>query len=160
MKKQINPTIKAHLIRSGFYVLLLLAVCVIPFALAQQRTNKSAIRPAPAQPQTQLLPYDLRPAPAQVGQRISQFPLRSSGPAGVRHLGILPHPRLPEVVLYDQYDNAAATSTSSQNFEPANDPFDSFTADDFVVPSGETWNIEEVDVLGAYFNGLGPADSF
>ena len=38
MKKQINPSIKAHLIRSAFYVLLLLAVCVIPFALAQRNT--------------------------------------------------------------------------------------------------------------------------
>src|SRR4029077_11578638 len=36
MKKQIKPNIKAHLIRSTFYVLLLLAVCVIPFALAQR----------------------------------------------------------------------------------------------------------------------------
>ena len=36
MKKQINPTIKAHLLRSAFIVLPLLAVCVIPFALAQQ----------------------------------------------------------------------------------------------------------------------------
>ena len=41
MKKQINPTIKAHLIRSAFYVLLLLAVCVIPFALAQRNTRSS-----------------------------------------------------------------------------------------------------------------------
>ncbi len=39
MKKQINSTIKAHVIRSGFYVLLLLAVCVIPFALAQRDTT-------------------------------------------------------------------------------------------------------------------------
>jgi hypothetical protein len=36
MKKQINPTIKAHLLRSAFIVLPLLAVCVIPFAFAQQ----------------------------------------------------------------------------------------------------------------------------
>ena len=35
MKKQINPTIKAHLIRAAFYLLLLLAVCAIPFALAR-----------------------------------------------------------------------------------------------------------------------------
>jgi len=42
MKKQINPTIKAHLIRSAFYVLLLLAVCVIPFALAQRNAKQSA----------------------------------------------------------------------------------------------------------------------
>jgi N-acetylneuraminic acid mutarotase len=39
MKKQINPTIKAHLLRSGFYMLLLLAVCVIPFALGQRDTT-------------------------------------------------------------------------------------------------------------------------
>ena len=43
MKKQINPSIKAHLIRSSFYVLLLLAVCVIPFALAQRNTTRRAV---------------------------------------------------------------------------------------------------------------------
>jgi N-acetylneuraminic acid mutarotase len=43
MKKQINPNIKAHLIRSAFYVLLLLAVCVIPFALAQRNTTKRSV---------------------------------------------------------------------------------------------------------------------
>src|SRR5436190_2970411 len=40
MKKQINPTVNAHLIRGAFYFLLLLAVCAIPFALAQRDTNK------------------------------------------------------------------------------------------------------------------------
>jgi hypothetical protein len=35
MKKYINLTIKAHFIRGVFYLLLLLAVCVIPFALGQ-----------------------------------------------------------------------------------------------------------------------------
>src|SRR5690242_20671944 len=48
MKKQINPTIKAHLIRSAFYLLLLVAVCAIPFALAQRNTAKPSI----AQPKT------------------------------------------------------------------------------------------------------------
>src|ERR1044072_8250396 len=43
MKKQIKPNIKAHLIRSAFYVLLLLAVCVIPFALAQRNTNRRTV---------------------------------------------------------------------------------------------------------------------
>jgi hypothetical protein len=42
MKKQINPTIKAHLLRSALIVLLLLAVCVIPFALAQ-RTSRGKL---------------------------------------------------------------------------------------------------------------------
>src|ERR1700730_7956796 len=45
MKKQINLTIRAHLIRGTFYLLLLLAVCVIPFALAQRTTVKGN-RPA------------------------------------------------------------------------------------------------------------------
>ena len=40
MKKQINPTIKAHLIRGALYLLLLVAVCAIPFALAQRNTLK------------------------------------------------------------------------------------------------------------------------
>jgi hypothetical protein len=39
MKKQTNPNIKAHLLRSAFYVLLLLAVWVIPFALGQRNSN-------------------------------------------------------------------------------------------------------------------------
>src|SRR5262245_66499955 len=43
MKKQINPTIQAHLIRSAFYLLLLVAVCAIPFALAQRNTIKRGL---------------------------------------------------------------------------------------------------------------------
>src|SRR6266496_3325049 len=40
MKKNTNLTIRAHLLRGAFYLLLLLAVCVIPFALAQRTTVK------------------------------------------------------------------------------------------------------------------------
>ena len=40
MKKQINPTIKAHLIRGAFYLLLLVAVCAIPFALARAKHGR------------------------------------------------------------------------------------------------------------------------
>src|SRR6476619_2484753 len=43
MKKQIKPHVKAHLIRGGFYLLLLLAVCVIPFALAQRTVSKRTL---------------------------------------------------------------------------------------------------------------------
>jgi hypothetical protein len=52
MKKQINPTIKAHVIRSAFYLLLLLAVCAIPFALAQSRSRGTifATHAVPANP--------------------------------------------------------------------------------------------------------------
>jgi hypothetical protein len=216
MKKQINPTVKAHLIRSAFYVILLLAVCVIPFALAQRNTTRHSVAkpkmaantkvaatgkqatgapassgavgtahaPPPAQgPAVQReLPYDVHSAPANAlkfpystvrdrntpttsrptgtAKRISQAPLKFSGPTGTHTFRILPQPRAPKVVLYDQYDNGSGAATSSQDFEAANDPFDSFNADDFVVPAGQTWNITEVDAQGAYFNGAGPADSF
>jgi hypothetical protein len=36
MRKQTNPSTKAHLLRSAFYLLLLLGICAIPFALAQR----------------------------------------------------------------------------------------------------------------------------
>ena len=44
MKKQINPTIRAHLIRTAFIMLSFIAVCVIPFALGQQ-TGKEPLAP-------------------------------------------------------------------------------------------------------------------
>jgi hypothetical protein len=47
MKKQINPTIKAHLIRGAVYLLLLIAVCAIPFALAQRNVGKQTVMRAP-----------------------------------------------------------------------------------------------------------------
>src|SRR5262245_17488904 len=47
MKKQINPTIKAHLIRGAFYLLLLVTVCAIPFALAQRNKLSSTKTQAP-----------------------------------------------------------------------------------------------------------------
>jgi subtilisin-like proprotein convertase family protein len=63
-------------------------------------------------------------------------------------------------VLYTQYNNADASGTSSQNFEAANDAFDDFLADDFTVPTGESWSIASVNAQGLYFNGTGPAASF
>src|SRR6266487_4695230 len=48
MKKQINPTIKAHLIRGAFYLLLLVAICAIPFALAERNVVKPSVTKLPA----------------------------------------------------------------------------------------------------------------
>jgi len=45
LKKQIRPNVKAHLHRGALYLLLLLAVCVIPFLLAQRNMTKED-RPA------------------------------------------------------------------------------------------------------------------
>jgi hypothetical protein len=50
MKKQTNSTIKAHLIRGAFYLLLLVAVCAIPFALAQRNASKRSMAKPAAQP--------------------------------------------------------------------------------------------------------------
>src|SRR4029077_4567436 len=44
MKTQTNPTIKAHLIRGAFYLLLLLTMCVIRFAQAERDSGKSSNR--------------------------------------------------------------------------------------------------------------------
>src|SRR5436305_1302974 len=40
MKKQTKSTIKAHLTRGAFYLLLLIPVCAIPFALAQRSSTE------------------------------------------------------------------------------------------------------------------------
>src|SRR6266481_5349311 len=46
MKKQTNPNIKAHLLRGAFSLLLLVAICAIPFALAERNTIKPVRIPA------------------------------------------------------------------------------------------------------------------
>ncbi|MFN0277955.1 MAG: M36 family metallopeptidase [Pyrinomonadaceae bacterium] len=63
-------------------------------------------------------------------------------------------------VLYDQSNNVSTNGTSSQDFETANDAFDNQAADDFVVPGGQTWTLQQIIANGLYFNGSGPADSF
>ncbi len=172
MKKQINPTIKAHLIRGAFYLLLLLAVCAIPFALAQRNATKP---PMPSKPgvaakmhvsasarDTALTAATHAQQPKIPAMDASQLPKSSTGFMGAPSFRLLPVPKLPAVTLYDQYNNAGTTGTNSQDFETAFDAFDDFTADDFVVPAGQTWNITEVDVQGSYFNctTCGPAASF
>ncbi len=183
MKKQINPTIKAHLIRSAFYLLLLVAVCAIPFALAQRNATKSSV----AKPYTaanakfaaaaaqgtklsgvhskaaaasqlnagsRLLPYDVRGVPDL--PRVSELPQTTSGVRAAHVIPIPRAPKAPQVVLYDQYDNASATATLCATF----DDFPTFgadLADDFVVPAGQTWNVQSIDADGIYFNGPGPA---
>ena len=39
-------------------------------------------------------------------------------------------------------------------------PFNSDLADDFVVPTGQTWNVQSIDADGVYFGLDGPANSF
>ena len=194
MKKQINPTIKAHLIRGAFYLLLLVAVCAIPFALAQRNATKQGVASkfavAPAargaaqatklagvrsnvasqlnvasqskaalQPKTgsQLLPYDVRGVPDL--PRRSEHPQRTSGARAAHVIPVLRPPKAPQVVLYDQYNNAGSLATFSGTFSDFTG-FDADLADDFVVPGGQTWNVQSIDADGVYFNGFGPANDW
>ena len=64
-------------------MILLLAVCVIPFALAQRDTQKTVTR--------------------QDRSVKTQFPKISSAVTGARSMKLLPMPKLPADILYDQY---------------------------------------------------------
>jgi hypothetical protein len=75
-------------------------------------------------------------------------------------LALLPLSNASALVFYDQYDNIGTSSFPSQDFETALDNFDAQGADDFVVPSGEVWNLDEVDVHGDYSSGSAPSESF
>jgi hypothetical protein len=61
-------------------------------------------------------------------------------------------------VLYDQIDQTSPQSINSQDFPTANDQFDAVNADDFVVPPGETWNLDSALVRGTN-SGSGAATS-
>jgi hypothetical protein len=65
----------------------------------------------------------------------------------------------PWPVLYRDKGTDSGSGAISQNFEASYEAYDSAAADDFTVPVGSTWTIREVDVIGAYYNGSGPADS-
>jgi len=61
------------------------------------------------------------------------------------------------VLLWDQTDNPAGGNVGSQDFEPLVSIFDDEAADDFVVPAGSVWSVEEAFVSGGYNPGGGPA---
>ena len=175
MKKQFNPPIKAHLIRGAFYLLLLLAVCAIPFALAQRnmpakKVAAAAVRSgAPASLAGSKQAKQQRPAviprsqgempndavPFAAASRTSALPLRNVA-TGFHPLRVLPPPKAPQIVLYNQYNNAATTVTLSATFTDF-PTFSADLADDFVVPGGQAWNVQSIDADGLYFNGAGPA---
>ncbi len=160
MNKQ-PTTVRTYLLR-GAFLLSLAFVIVMPLALGQTRSRGSKPSVAAAQ-----MPQVAPPSTGAVTHRpsvpalpASQLPKTTSGPAGAHRVQIPPVPQLPQVVLYDQYNNAGFNATSSQDFEPAFDPFDDFTADDFVVPGGQSWSVESVDADGTYDGFTGPALSF
>ena len=163
MRSRSTHPIRAHLIRGAFYLLLLLALCVIPFALGQRNSNKQRAVTSPpvatnTNPTAMGMPAD---APAFTGaarftgavvgesKSRSHVPRTSSVPIGVHSLPVLPTPKAPQVALYDQYNNSANSLTLSATFNDV--PQDnSDLADDFVVPAGQTWNVQSIDANGMY----------
>src|SRR5947209_3909719 len=122
MKKKPNP-------RSAFYNPRLTIICVLcltgglialagaphKFSQAQKSPRTSNVAPRP--------PVD------------GSVPTTTS-PVNIHAPAHRPAPKSPQVVLYDQYDNAGLTAISSQDFEPAFSAKDSELADDFIVPAG------------------------
>ena len=87
------------------------------------------------------------------------LPTTSSGKRPVHVPAAVPlSPSAPIVfpVLYTQVDNDSGIGVVSQDFETANDGFDSEGADDFVVPPGVTWAVMSVTANGAVFQRRGP----
>lgn len=87
---------------------------------------------------------------------------QASAPSSGRNIGGVAAPAASLAVLYDQYNNPGTSTISSQDFETSLDSYNDQAADDFTVPSGQSWQVNEVDAQGVYFNGNspGPAASF
>src|SRR5207249_11583606 len=141
MNKQ-PTTIRTYLLR-GAFLLSLAFIIVIPLALGQTRSGGSKPSMAAAQ-----MPGVARPSaaarPAVPALPASQLPKATSGPAGAHTITVPPAPQAPQVILYDQYNNAGTNATSSQDFEASLDAFDDELADDFVVPGGQSWSVETI----------------
>ena len=128
-------TLRTYLPR-GAFLLSLAFVIVMPLALGQSR-NLAGKQSAAA---SGLMP------PA-------------TGSAGAHSLPGLPMPQAPQVVLYDQYNNGGPNATRSSTFSDLPD-FGTDLADDFVVPAGQTWNVQSIDADGSYLYGPGPANDW
>ena len=144
-----SPVIRAYLLRGALYLLLLLGACTIPLALAQRNAAERS---------------DVKASPAIGVSRNLKCSCRTRN----CRIVIPPIPAAPAIILYDQTNNPAPTPPpppsngviTSQDYEPEFDNYDSFAADDFVVPAGQIWNITEMDVIGESSEPPAPPDSF
>jgi hypothetical protein len=78
--------------------------------------------------------------------------LSNSGPVAAKPV------HKPFTMLWNQNSNFGS-GVNSQNYESSMEAYDDAGADDFVIPTGQTWLISEVDVTGSYTDGSGPASS-
>ncbi|MBL7149718.1 MAG: T9SS type A sorting domain-containing protein [Candidatus Cloacimonetes bacterium] len=77
---------------------------------------------------------------------------------GAHNTGTFIHNPGTRDILYEQLANISEEGgISSQDFEASFDAYDAEGADEFVIPVGETWTINEVVILGTY-SVTGPCD--
>ena len=68
-------------------------------------------------------------------------------------------PAAPAVVLYDQYDNAGRELDLVAELRGLVRPLRQRAGRRLRRALGQTWNIDQVDAAGVYYNGAGPAAS-
>lgn len=81
----------------------------------------------------------------------AEAPARSAGQGGVLLASALQQPgalAAANLLLYDQTSDPAGNGVPDQVFEAAFDAYDSEAADDFIVPAGSTWLVDEVRTVG------------
>jgi hypothetical protein len=135
MKKQINPNVKAYPVRAALYLLLLIAICAIPFALAQSRsrgTKQGVGKPAVKLKVTHAQ-HSLRSSPAGLCSNYTTSTSTDSIVPGDTDTGnhcddcttaiMLPFP----VSLYGiSYTTANVSSNGNLQFDSSASDFDSF----------------------------------
>ena len=123
---------KTHLIRGATYLLVLIAICVIPFALGQRSTSWNTAQLPPTSSDSGRGALAFRNLPAD-------FPLWDQ---------------------YNSPATEPPVNIGSQDFEPASETLDDQAADDFVFTYPFNNCITAVRVMGEYSEGGGPASSF
>jgi hypothetical protein len=82
-----------------------------------------------------------KPSPVKAAS-LSGYSFSDNTPGGVLKAG--------SEVLYSQFDYDAGNGVPSQNFETAFDAYDCDAADDFTVPGGKIWTVDEIEVKYVY----------
>src|SRR5215471_492734 len=145
MKKQINPTIKAHLIRGAFYLLLLVAVCAIPFALAQRSATKRNVVNVTRTPSvlksTAAPPASLAtrvPKAPQAAKIVRHAPRPSAASLGGKRVAKIAARLLHPFILNSVYMLDDGSAEDGVGFGNGAQNFESLWMNQFDVISGQT----------------------
>ena len=160
MKKQLNPTIKAHLIRSAFYFLLLLGVLAIPFALAQrQNSSKHKLKVAAAPAHSASVPAGNRVDHASGMSLVKTFQLTSRNVTDNK----------PEAMTFTPLTNAHEIDLTRAGIMPIpfNMPWLRPAPDGAVIGTANAYMATTADVVppsvtravGTLFSGFAPGET-